>query len=201
MRLKALNGSINLFLSNGLVTKTLSDFHDPFKNRFSIRTGCALSEKERESRIMERKVRSDDRGSPLCLYKFLVQPPAGLRNENVRQHRDRRRFRVRSRWDVVHCPGPANFANASDRDESLALLRGLFCVGVGQFSRGARYRAKVLDDVLLRRSLVKLPGNDQHGVVWLVVLAVEGLQVLDWNAFDVGFVSDRCLPVVVPLER
>ena len=44
-----------------------------------------------------------------------------------------------------------------------------------------------------------LPGHDEHGVVRLVVLPVEGLQVFDGHALDVAAVADRGLAVVVPV--
>ena len=45
--------------------------------------------------------------------------------------------------------------------------------------------------------LIELAGDDEVGVVGLVVLLVEDGQVLDGHAFDVGAVTDDGLAVVV----
>ena len=58
--------------------------------------------------------------------------------------------------------------------------------------------AEVLGDVFKCFLFVELAGDDQHGVVGLVELLVEGPQVVDRHALDVGAVADGRLAVVVP---
>ncbi len=43
--------------------------------------------------------------------------------------------------------------------------------------------------------------NTSWAIVGLIVLAVEGLQLVDRHALDIGAIADRRLAVVVPLER
>ena len=50
-----------------------------------------------------------------------------------------------------------------------------------------------------RLGFLELAGDDQDDVVGLIVLAVEGLQVVDRHALDVGAVADGRFAVVVPL--
>ena len=45
---------------------------------------------------------------------------------------------------------------------------------------------------------IELPGHQQHGVIGLVVIAIEGLQLLDGNFFDVAERADGAASVGVP---
>ena len=87
----------------------------------------------------------------------------------------------------------------SDHD-ALAVLGRLLGVGVARACRlGFGIEPKYFSDKRERLGLVELAGDDEHAVVGLVVLLVEGLQVFDRHALDVGAVADGGFAVVVPL--
>ena len=56
----------------------------------------------------------------------------------------------------------------------------------------------MLRDQRKRFGFVKFAGDDQHDVVRLIILFVEGLKILDGHAFDVAAVADGGLAVIVP---
>ncbi len=65
---------------------------------------------------------------------------------------------------------------------------------------GTRNAAKVLVDETDRLRLVDPAGDEQDGVVRLVVVLVERLQPIDRDILEVGPRANRRLAVVVPEE-
>src|SRR5262245_43372376 len=99
---------------------------------------------------------------------------------------------------MVHYSNSADLAHAPQRDESLAVLFRFLGVGRLALPLRARDGAKVCVDECQCSGLIELPGDDDYGVVRLVVLAVTGLQVFDGHAVDVTAVAEGGLAVVVP---
>jgi len=84
---------------------------------------------------------------------------------------------------------------------ALAVVRGLLRVLRGQAALRPRNRTEMLGDQRERARRVEAPGDDQHRVVGLVPVAVEGLQPPDRHALDVRARADDRVAVVVPGER
>ena len=108
---------------------------------------------------------------------------------------------MRPRGDVVYGAGRGDVSDALERDESRAVLRGLFGVGLFQNTVGPGDRTEGAVDQLERFFGVELARDDEHGVVGLIVFLVEAFQAFDGHAFDVRPVADRGLAVVVPEVR
>ncbi|MDT4833465.1 hypothetical protein FQZ97_670730 [compost metagenome] len=103
--------------------------------------------------------------------------------------------------DVVHRGHERRAARAAQRHGALAVLGrfdGVFgwkaAVGLGQL-------AQRFLDIGERRLRVEFARHDQHRVVGLVVLVIEGAQLRDVDVFNVGAGADGVLAVAVPLER
>ena len=138
-------------------------------------------------------------GGLLGLDQGLVEPPRGLGIEDVAQDLHRGELGMRGGRDVIEQADQPDVADPAQRDESLAVLRRLLGVGLRELAVGLGQRAKVFRDVFKCFLFVELAGDDEHGVVGLVEFLVEGPQVVDRHALDVGAVADGRLAVVVPL--
>ena len=92
----------------------------------------------------------------------------------------------------------ADRANPAKRDRAFAVLRRLLGVGGIELARRFRYRTEVFFHEGEGLRLLELAGHDQHDVIRLIILLVEGLEVFDGHAFDVGPAADGGLAVVVP---
>ena len=111
---------------------------------------------------------------------------------------------MRERRHVVHGSHHLHVAHTSQRDRALAILRrllrvrGIENVSVRERSHRLRDVAEQPHDLLQRRRLIELAGDEQHGVVGLIVLVIERLQPLDRHVLDVRARADGRVPVVVP---
>ena len=130
-----------------------------------------------------------------------VEPTGGRRRENAFENVNRSEVGVPSRRNVVQDPHDRHVAHASQRHEPFAVLRRFFGVWLFEDALGTGNRSEILGDRGQRLVLVETPGDDQHGVVGLIVLRVKPFEALDRNPFDVGPIADRRLAVIVPLER
>ena len=106
-----------------------------------------------------------------------------------------------SRRNVIEGTDNTDFTDATQRHRSFAVLSRLFGVGRLQLARRLGNRTKIFADELERLGLFKPTGHDDHRVVRLIVLSVEGPQIFDGHFFDVRSVADRRFAVVVPVER
>ena len=87
------------------------------------------------------------------------------------------------------------------RHLALAVLGGLRGVGGLELPLRARDLAERLGNQREGGVGLELPSDEQHGVVGLVVVPVEGLQPLDGHVLDVGAGADGRVAVVVPEIR
>ena len=92
-------------------------------------------------------------------------------------------------------------ADPAQRHEPLAVLRRLHRVGLIEHARRARQLAHRVGDHLQRLRFVDPAGDDQHGVVRLVVLLVELRQPVERHLLEVFLRPDGRLAVVVPEVR
>ena len=89
-------------------------------------------------------------------------------------------------------------AHAPQNHLAFAVLGGFHRVGRKQLAGGLGNDSKVLRDPGQRFRGIEFPGHQQHGVIRLVVVSVEGLQLLDGNFFDVAERADGAASVGVP---
>ncbi len=95
----------------------------------------------------------------------------------------------------------AHFTNHADATQShcvLAVLRGFLSVGIGEIAIRLGDRTEIFFDEREGLGFLELSSDDQDHVVGLVKLSVEGLQIFDWHALDIGTVADGRFPIVVP---
>ena len=92
-------------------------------------------------------------------------------------------------------------ANAAKDDGALAFLGGFGCVrlleyaiGLGQSADGGSNHGEGL-------GLIELAGNDEVGVVRLVILFVEDGQIFHGNSLNIGAIADDGFAVVVEVVR
>jgi hypothetical protein len=102
---------------------------------------------------------------------------------------------------VVRDADDADITGAPQPDVALAVLDGLDGVGRRQRARRLGQRAELLLDVGKRGRLVELAGDQEDGVVGLVVLLIECVQRARRDALDIRARADRRLAVVVPEVR
>ncbi len=140
-----------------------------------------------------------DAGGQLGLDQGLIEPAGRGGDEGVGQDLQRGEVGVVPGGDVVHRAEDRHVADAPEGHRPLAVLGGLLGVGRPELAGRPRQGAEVLADQLERPGRVELAGDDEHGVVRLVILAVEGPEALDRDALDVGAAAVDRLAVVVPL--
>ena len=136
------------------------------------------------------------------LDDILVEPACRLGRQQVGKNLHGGVLGVGAGRDVVRRHGKLEVAYPAQRDGTFAVLGGLGGVRleelVGPRAVGARDDAELLLDDLDCPCGLEAAGDDEHGVVRLVVLAVEGLQPVDGHVLDVGAGTDRGVAVVVP---
>ena len=144
-------------------------------------------------------------GGELGVDERLVLAAADVGTEDFAEDGDGREVGMRAGDGVVRQHDQLHVADAPQHGDALAVLRRLLGVrlvqqhSVAERPHRARNAAELVLDELERPGVVEPAGDDEHGVVGLVVLAVEDLQPVGGNALDVGLVADRVLAVVVPL--
>ena len=136
------------------------------------------------------------------LHHVFVEAAGGLGVEQVGKHLHCRELLVRTGRHMVDGHQQLRVAHAPQSDRTFAILRGFRRVGgeqgVGAGALGTGDGAEGFFDHGHRALLVETAGHHQHGVVRLVVLAVEALQSLDGHVLDVRARPDGGVAVVVP---
>ena len=136
----------------------------------------------------------------LGFHQRLVQAPAGRVAQHVGQDAERRVVGVHQRGGVVGGRDQAQVADTAHGDLTLAVLGGFGGVEARQHARGLLQRAEVARHAGEHIGAVDTAGNHQGGVVRLVPLAVERLQLVDRYAFHITARTDGGVAVVVPQE-
>ena len=103
-----------------------------------------------------------------------------------------------TRRQVVQRADDLHLACAAQGHAALAVLGRFDGVSGGERARRPGRLAEIALDQAQRRGLVEPAADQQHRVVGLVVIAVEGLQALDRHIFYVGARADDGAAVVVP---
>ena len=144
-----------------------------------------------------------DLGREARLDERLVESARRLVGEPLGRELQRHEVRVRAGRHVIRGHEDLDVADAAHGDLALAVLHRLDRCRSSASSRvGLRDRAEVFArSASSALALVELAGDDEHGVVGLIVLLVERLQALDRHALDVAAAADRRLAVVVPADR
>ena len=119
----------------------------------------------------------------------------------MHQHVDGRVIGVRAGGNAVHGADQLGVAGAAQHHAAFSVLDGLRGIGRDQLAFGTRQRAEMLLHQGQHLLLLDPPAHQQHGVVRLVVHAIEGTQALDGHVLDVGTLADDGPPVVVPGKR
>jgi hypothetical protein len=99
---------------------------------------------------------------------------------------------------VIRISAARSSAAGAQCHRALAVLLRLDRVAVGKHARRLGDCAEQVLDRPEGARLVEPAGDDQHGVVWLIVLFVERPKSRRRHALDIGARTDRRLPVVVP---
>ncbi len=131
-------------------------------------------------------------------HQRLVQPARRHPGERGDQDVDRGVIGMGSGRQVVERADDLHVADAAQGHATLAVLHRLGGVGGRQFALRPGNPAEMALDEAQRRRLVESAAHQQHGVVRLIVAAIESLQALDRHVFDVGARADDGAAVVVP---
>ena len=143
--------------------------------------------------------RAEGRRGELLFHQPLVQSPARRVAQHLRQQHGGGKVGVGPRWHVVAHKDEGRAAHAAQGQAALAVLRRVQRVGAGQHPLGLGERAEGLRHPGEHPGRIKTPGNDERGVVGLVVQAVEGLQPAYVDVLDIAARTNNGLAVVVPL--
>src|SRR5207244_2846345 len=109
-----------------------------------------------------------------------LPPPSAGSSQPIRRSRGARRARLQ-----------ATTPDAPQRQAAVAVLCRLHRAEGRERSSWPWHCAKLLIDERERPRFVKLTGNEQDGVIGLIVLMIEGLQALDRNVLDIRAGADR----------
>ena len=104
-----------------------------------------------------------------------------------------------SRYQVERSQ-PIAVRHPAHRELTRTVARRLARVGRLQHPRRSRNGAKGLLHHGQRQRHIESPGDHQHCVVRLVILAVKILQILDLDVFHIAARADRVFAVVVPVK-
>ena len=156
--------------------------------------------KHQGAALGEHAVRAVDAGGELLLHQGLVQAPGRGVAEDQGEQVEGGVVGMAAGRGVIQRGDQAGLAGAPQGDLAFAVLRRVLRVGGRQHARRLRDRAEMPGRQRQRVGRVEVAGDHQHGVVGLVVGAVERLQARDRHVFDVGSVADHGAPIVVPLE-
>ncbi len=168
-------------------------------HRLGRRTAVHLRHHLEDAGVVQRPGVGADAAGLLRLDQRLVEGARRLQVEHRPQHFQRREVRVGGGGDVVDESGHADRADAAQHHVMIAVLGRLLGPGRRQDARRLRDRGVVLDDQAERLFRIEIARDEQHDVIGLIPLVVEGLQVLDRHALDVAAVANGGLRVVVPL--
>ncbi len=91
-----------------------------------------------------------------------------------------------------------DFTDTAQEDGSLTVLGWLFGISCIEFAFRFGDRSEVLGREFKCFGDFELPGNDQYNVVRLIKAAIEVLEVIDGNSFDIGAIPDGGFSIVVP---
>ena len=81
---------------------------------------------------------------------------------------------------------------------AFAILGRFFRIGRLELAGGLGDHSEQLVDPTQCFRRIEFPGHQQHRVIRLVVVSIEGLQLLDGNLFDIAQRADRTASVGVP---
>ena len=163
-----------------------------------------LRVRQQHARLAELEREGADARGHLGLDESLVQATRRFVAEDVGQHVDGREVWVRPRGNVVTDHREGRVPSATQHRESLAVLhrfdRVRLVEQVALLERPLRLgnRPEGLLDQLEGLLRLELSGDDEHGVVRLVVLPVERLQPVDRHALDVFLRPDGRAAVAMP---
>src|SRR4029079_12715837 len=108
---------------------------------------------------------------------------------------------MRAGWNMVERLYQLGVAGAAQSHRALAVLGRLDSVDLLQRASRARNWREIFVYQSESFLFVKLSGNKQHGVIGLIVVAVERLQPFDWYIFNVTTRTNRGLSIVMPEVR
>ncbi|HMD03156.1 MAG TPA: hypothetical protein VKG44_09365, partial [Candidatus Baltobacteraceae bacterium] len=162
---------------------------------------CDLGEKHHDSRVAHAPVVTLDGTREMRIDESVIKPPRGRRGHDLGERVHGDEIGTRLRHGVIQRTDELRVTDTAQNDLPFAILHRLIRVEGRKLAHGPRQGAEVLCDQAQCFIDIERARHDQHRIVRLVVQAVERLQVLDVDAFDVGAGADRFLAIVVPLER
>src|SRR5688500_11710497 len=128
-----------------------------------------------------------------------MKPPGRNAAEDLQQDVERRRIRMRTGGNVVTGHNNLRIARATPGHKAFAVLDWLDSVNWLEHPTGSRDLAKAARDQCQRFLRIKPTGDQQNGVVGLIIIAVESLQSIDRNVLNITADANRVPGVVVPI--
>ena len=105
---------------------------------------------------------------------------------------------MRSRRQVIGHDNALHLANAAENYQAFPVLSRFDRVVGLKHALRLRNCAEVFGDKAERPGFIEFPGNEQDGVIGLVIVSIERLKTFDRYVLDVAARADCGLAVVVP---
>ena len=152
-------------------------------------------------RLLGRNRPAEDLRSHAGLNERLVETPARRVGKNVRRHR--RGFIVvgKRRRNAVADGNELRLALSADVELALAVRLRLNRPFLRQHAFGLRDGTEEFIDPAENRLHVELARHRKNSVVRLIVEVIEGLQIGDFDVFNVASRADRRAAVALPVEH
>ena len=124
------------------------------------------------------------------VHQLLVQPSRLRSAQYLRHHFQRRHIRMQGGRNMIGRHDHLDIAHPAQQNGALSFLRRLHRVGLGEHALRPGQGADGLRHHGQRFRFIELSGDDQVGVVGLVVFLVENSQVRDGHSFHVSAIAD-----------
>ena len=152
-----------------------------------------------QSRRKSAHPKAEDLRRLAALDQLLVQASVRRIGQDVGRERQRIAVGMQRAGHLVRHRDDLDIAAAPHAKAALAILGRLDGPELRQLARGFRDRAKRMRDPAQRLRRIEFAGDQQHGIIRLIVGAVERLQIPDLDVLDVAAIADRGAAVAVPI--
>ena len=184
-----------------LCKRRLDGVDQDLLDRFKVRPLGNQSAEHDETGVERAHGPAKDLARLAALDERLVQAPSGRLREDVNRRFHGAAVIGKGRGNSVADRHELHLALAADLELARPVRNRLDRPFPGKSALGPGDRAEQLADPAKNLVLVKLAGNRENGIVRLIPLAVEGLQILYGHVFDVASGADRAAPVCVPVKK
>ena len=194
--------AFKLLIGHGRPGKGVFDHVDHLRaDRTEVLALLDLGAEDHEAGLGARNRPAEDLRGKARLDELLVEAPRRGVGKDRRGHGRGLPVGMQGGGQAVADHEHLRLAGTADRELALAVGGGLDRPLLRKHALGLGDRAEELGDPAKHLVRVEPARNRQHGVVGLVVAAVEGLEVLDLDVLDVASGADRAAAVAVPVEE